>query len=166
MQKKNITGIRSSVILNRYLTNYLMLEELSEEDEHRIDESAETSDEMYFIKTIGKNIVRIPARDIFLYGEIDVNNKSDLQLLQNADIITQEVNQAAYIPSNFDYETGNVYADKEGIYKTHDTWNKIDWFKFNHCLIGKPKRIIIYRINKHYVPKNRSTRRNINVSEL
>ena len=29
-----------------------------------------------------------------------------------------------------------VYSNKEGIYKTHDTWNKIDWFKFNHCLIG------------------------------
>lgn len=159
MQKKNIMGIRSSVILNRYLTNYLMLEELSEEDERFIDETAETSDEMYFLKKIGKNTFKIPARDIFLYGEIDVNNKSDLQLLQKTDIITQEVNQAAYIPSNFDYETGNVFADKDDIYKTHDTWNKIDWFKFNHCLIGKPKRIIIYRINKAYVPRNRSVKR-------
>ena len=160
MQKKNIMGIRSSVILNRYLTNYLMLEELSEEDERFIDETAETSDEMYFLKKIGNNTFKIPARDIFLYGEIDVNNKSDLQLLQKTDIITQEVNQAAYIPSDFDYETGNVFADKDGIYKTHDTWNKIDWFKFNHCLIGKPKRIIIYRINKNYVPRDRSIKRN------
>ena len=73
---------------------------------------------------------------------------------------------AANIPSNFDYNTGYVYSNNEDIFKTHDTWNKIDWFKFNHCLIGKPERIIIYRINKVYVPKDRSTRRNINVSEL
>ena len=163
MLKKNIMGIRSSVILNRFKSNYLVMESITKEQEEEIDLSGELYDEMFFIKD---NKYRIPARDIFLYGEININNKEDLMLINKSDIITQEVNIAANIPSNFDYNTGDVYSNNEDIFKTHDTWNKIDWFKFNHCLIGKPERIIIYRINKIYVPKDRSTRRNINISEL
>ena len=163
MLKKNIMGIRSSVILNRFKSNYLVMEAITKEQEEEIDLSGELYDEMFFIKD---NKYRIPARDIFLYGEINIDNKEDLMLINKSDIITQEVNMAANIPSNFDYNTAYVYSNNEDIFKTHDTWNKIDWFKFNHCLIGKPERIIIYRINKAYVPKNRSTRRDINVSEL
>ena len=163
MLKKNIMGIRSSVILNRFKSNYLVMESITKEQEEEIDLSGELYDEMFFIKD---NKYRIPARDIFLYGEININNKEDLMLINKSDIITQEVNIAANIPSNFDYNTGDVYSNNEDIFKTHDTWNKIDWFKFNYCLIGKPERIIIYRINKIYVPKDRSTRRNINISEL
>lgn len=154
---KSIMGIRSSVILNKFLNNVLVMEELSEQDEAEIDKTADLTEGMYFMKKIKNDYVRIPSRDIFLYGEIDVNNKADLNLIKKADIITQEINMAANIPSDFDYETGIVRSNEEGIFKSHDTWNKIDWFKFNHCLIGKPKRIIIYRIHKSYVKRNRST---------
>ena len=112
--------------------------------------------------TLESLIVRLEAMletDSKLYGEIDINNYSDLELINNSDIITNEVNMAANIPSNFDYESGDVFSDSNNIIKTHDTWNRVEWFKFNHCLIGKSNRIIIYRINKCYVPRNRSTRR-------
>lgn len=159
MLKKNIMGIRSSVILNKFESNYLVMEAITEEQENAIDVSAEMGDEMYFMK--GKH--RIPARDIFLYGSININNKEDLMLLKDYDIITPNVNQAANIPSNLDYETGYIYSNNEDVFKFHDTWDKIEWFKFNHVLLGKPDRVIIYRINKVYVPKNRSTiRHNIN----
>lgn len=158
MQKINITGIRSKVIMNRLGANFLMMEELSEKDNDVLDTAAEYDKEISILVD-NKYIVR--GRDIFLYGEVDLNNKEDLELLMNTDIMTDEVNNASNIPSDFNYETGDVYKDKDGIYKCHDTWNKLDWFKFNHCLLGKPKRIIIYRINKQYVPRNRSTiRRN------
>lgn len=159
MQKINLMGIRSSVILNRYNANVLIMEALSEQEEFLIDQTEKLEEEMYFMKQVGKNQVRIPARDIFLYGEININNQDDLDLLRNSDIITQDVNQAANIPSDFDYESGFAFSNDRNVFKTHDTWDKIDWFKFNHCLIGKPSRIIIYRINKMYVPRNRSTRR-------
>ena len=158
MQKTNIMGIRSKVILNRYHNNYLVMESITEEKEAEIDARGDI-DEMYFITDSN---VKIPAKDIFLYGEIDINNKEDLKLINKADIITLEINNAANIPSNFDYETGNVYADRDNIFKCHNTWDKIKWFKFNHCLLGKPNRVIIYRINKQYVPRNRSTIRGNN----
>lgn len=155
-------GIRSSVILNKYKADWLIMEEITEEQEKEIDIRGDI-DEIYYIT---KSNVKIPAKDIFLYGEIDLNSHSDLELLKKADIITQEVNNAANIPSDFDYETGIVTSNEDDRFLCHDTWNKLDWFKFNHCLLGKPERVIIYRINKVYVQRNRSTRRNNLVTDL
>lgn len=157
MQKRNIMKIRSSVIMNRFRNEYLVMEPLSIEEEQLIDKSAEIEEEMYFVT---KNGIRIPSKDIFLYGEVDVNNHADAELLRKTQIITQELNLAANIPNNFDYETGDVFSDNNGIFKRHDTWDKIKWFKFNHLLLGKPERIIIYRIHKKYVPRDRSLRSN------
>lgn len=162
MQKINIMGIRSSVILNKYKADWLIMEEITEEQENEIDVRGDM-DEIYYIT---KNNIKISAKDIFLYGEINLDNHVDLELLRKADIITQEVNNAANIPSNFDYETGDVYSDNNDIFRVHDTWNKLDWFKFNHCLLGKPNRVIIYRINKVYVQRNRSTRRNNTIANI
>lgn len=162
MQKINIMGIRSSVILNKYKADWLIMEEITEEQENEIDVRGDV-DEIYYIT---KNNIKISAKDIFLYGEINLDNHVDLELLRKADIITQEVNHAANIPSNFDYETGDVYSDNNDIFRVHDTWNKLDWFKFNHCLLGKPDRVIIYRINKVYVQRNRSTRRNDTIANI
>jgi hypothetical protein len=50
------------------------------------------------------------------------------------------------IHSNFNYQEG--YALVEGIAKTYPTFDIIEWFKYNHCLIGKPARIIIYKCKK------------------
>ena len=149
MQKTNIMGIRSKVILNRLGLNYLVMEKLSDKDNELLDTAMELDREAKFLID-GKYFV--PKRDIFLYGEIDLNNQDDLDLIEDTDIMTDEINLASNIPSNFDYETGDVYTDKEGIYKCHDTWNKLDWFKFNYCLLGKPSKIIIYKINKQYRP--------------
>ena len=159
MQKINIMGIRSKVILNRLGINYLVMEKLSDRDNELLDASMELDTQPNFLID-GKYFV--PKRDIFLYGEIDLNNSDDLELIKDTDIMTDEINQASNIPSDFDYETGDVYANNEGIYKCHDTWNKLDWFKFNYCLLGKPSKIIIYKINKQYVPRNRSTIRRDN----
>lgn len=155
MRKIDITGCRSSVILNRYKADVLIMEEITEEQEKEIDTRGEL-DEIFYITKKG---IRINAKDIFLYGEINLNSKDDLRLLNKSDIVTQEANYAANIPSDFDYETGIVTSNKDNRFLCHDTWNKLDWFKYNHCLLGKPKRIIIYRINKIHVKRNRSTRK-------
>lgn len=162
MKSINIMNIRSKVILNRFANNVLIMEALSEKDERIIDTLMDAENGYFTVL----NNIRISTKDIFLYGEINLNNNNDIKLLQKSDIITQEINQASNIPSNFNYENGFVYADKDGVYRCHDTWDKIDWFKFNHLLIGKPSRIIIYKVDKRYVPKNRSTRHNTNAVRI
>ena len=37
---------------------------------------------------------------------------------------------------------------KENKVKWYQTTNNIKWLQFNHCLIGKPQRIIIYKVDK------------------
>ena len=154
MQKINIMGIRSKVILNKTFSDYLVMQSINEEEENAINNAMDSEDVIKFVLE-GKYV--IPIRDIFLYGHVDITNKEDIQIIKNSKIITEEINNAANIPSKFSYKSGNVYSDKEGIFKCHDTWDKIKWFKFNHLLLGKPERIIIYKINKNYVPRNRST---------
>ena len=157
MQKINIMGIRSKAIMNRTHENYLVMQAITEEEELAIDNAMDTEDTIRFVLE-GKYV--IPGRDIFLYGHVDINNPDDLEVIKNSKIVTEEINEAANVPSNFNYETGDVYSDQEGIFRCHDTWDKVKWFKFNHLLIGKHERIIIYRINKKYVPRNRSTIKN------
>ena len=154
MQKINIMGIRSKAILNRTSNNYLVMQSITEEEELAIDNAMDSDDIVRFV--LEEKYI-IPTRDIFLYGQVDITKDSDCSIVKKSKIITEEINNAANIPSNFDYETGDVYSDEDNIFKCHNTWNKLDWFKFNHLLIGKPERIIIYKIDKKYVPRNRST---------
>ena len=51
-----------------------------------------------------------------------------------------------YCYGEINYQEG--YALVEGIAKTYPTFYIIEWFKYNHCLIGKPTRIIIYKCKK------------------
>ena len=48
MQKINIMGIRSSVILNKYKADWLIMEEITEEQENEIDIRGDM-DEIYYI---------------------------------------------------------------------------------------------------------------------
>lgn len=154
MRKVNIMGIRSKAILNKTSNSYLVMQKITEEEEIAIDNAMDSDDTIRFV--LEEKYI-IPIRDIFLYGHVDITNKEDIQVIKNSKIITEEINGAANIPSKFSYKYGDVYSDREGIFRCHDTWDKLKWFKFNHLLIGKPERIIIYKIDKKYVPRNRST---------
>ena len=107
MQTHNIMGIRSKVIMNRYINDVIVMEEISEEDENNIDRIM-TNDNGYFSN---KENYMISTRDIFLYGEINLNKKSDINLIENTDLIIEDVNNACNIPSNFDYDKGIIYSD-------------------------------------------------------
>ena len=159
----NIMGIRSKVILNKTNNNYLVMEPLTKEQEENIDNSADKEGCVRFI--LDEKYI-IPSRDIFLYGEINLNNQDDLELIENSNILTEEVNNASILPSNIDYKTGVITSDENDVFKWYHTWNKLNWFKYNHLLLGKPERIIIYRVDKRYVPRNRSTIDRTNDSEF
>ena len=50
------------------------------------------------------------------------------------------------VPSGFDYLEGVAHHD--GVIKYKPTWDVVEWFKYNHCLIGKPERIVIFQCSK------------------
>nr|UWI24163.1 MAG: hypothetical protein [Bacteriophage sp.] len=87
---------------------------------------------------------RIDKKDIYCYGEINLSSNDDVEYIKKFSLL--DTDNGGIIHSNFNYQEG--YALIEGIAKTYSTFDIVEWFKYNHCLIGKPTRIIIYKCKK------------------
>lgn len=137
MKELNLLGIRKRAILCRIdgiTTSLVLISPISEKDEKQLD------DDGYVY--IDNN--RIDKKDIYCYGEINLSSQDDIEYIRKFNLI--DTYNGGNIHSNFDYKKGIVMY--EGVVKTHPTFDVIDWFKYNYCLIGKPKRIIIYKCKK------------------
>lgn len=110
---------------------------LSEEEEMQIDKDKSNKDTVRF--TIDNHTVT--NKNIYMYGEINVDDDDDLDIIENCGLIDFDGN---LIPTTFNYEKGTVHTDQNGRILTYPTTDPILWFKYCHCVIGKPKRIIIY----------------------
>lgn len=138
MEKKlNLLGIRKKVILCHTKSlagiTYTIMRTITEQDEQDLDK-------WEYINIDGK---RIDRKDIYCYGEINLSS-DDVEYIKKFNLL--DTDNGGTIHSNFNYKEG--YALVEGIAKTYPTFNVIEWFKYNHCLIGKPDRIIIYKCKK------------------
>lgn len=135
----NLFGIREKAILCRIKTIgdfvYIVMKEITDEQEKQLDE----------LEAITINNKIIGKDEIYCYGEIDVNNEEDLKYIKKFNIINLDAENS--IHSGYNYEKGNVIIEGN-IPKMYSTWNPIEWFKYNYLLIGKPKRIIIYKCKK------------------
>lgn len=139
MEKKvNLLGIRKKVILCHTKSlagiTYTVMRPITEEDEQNLDK-------WECINVDGK---RIDKKDIYCYGEINLSSNDDIQYLKKFNLL--DTDNGGIIHSNFNYQEG--YAVIETVAKTYPTFDAIEWFKYNHCLIGKPTRIIIYKYKK------------------
>ena len=139
MEKKvNLLGIRKKVILCHTKSlagvTYTVMRPITEEDEQNLDK-------WECINVDGK---RIDKKVIFCYGEINLSSNDDVEYIKKFSLL--DTDNGGTIHSNFNYQEG--YALIEVIAKTIPTFDIIDLFKYNHCLIGKPTRIIIYKCKK------------------
>lgn len=145
MQEKeiNLLGIRKRAILLHSKTPHgvelTIMEPITEEQELRIDKSANYFGEMQYESAHGT----IRQRDIYLYGNIDFNSPDDIAVIKRFKLVSEDMDSFMYIP--FNYEKG-ISITTEGITKISPTLNPVDWFKYNYCLIGKPERIIVYKL--------------------
>ncbi|UVY48252.1 MAG: hypothetical protein [Bacteriophage sp.] len=107
---------------------------ITEEDEQNLDK-------FEYLNIDNKHIDK---KDIYCYGEINLSSNDDVEYIKKFSLL--DTDNGGTIHSNFNYQEG--YALIEGIAKTYPTFDIIEWFKYNHCLIGKPARIIIYKCKK------------------
>lgn len=119
----------------------VIMEAITEEEEQRIDKSKD----YYGSIKYNKNNLVIDSKDIYLYGEVNLNDENDINFIKRFYLINPET---SFIYSNFDYDRG-VYTTVNLKPRWCTTFDPIKWFKYNYCLIGKPNRIIIYRIDKN-----------------
>ena len=102
---------------------------------------------MYGFYRYSKDGVVIAERDnIISYGEFNPDDKEDIEFIRSKNYIKRDGD--VIIPSNYDYETNEVIIDtkKTKVMMNTITDNPVDWFLYNHGLINKPKRIIIYKV--------------------
>ena len=135
----NLFGIREKAILCRtkYMGEYTytVMKEITESQEKELDD----------LESINIDNKIISKDNIYCYGEIDISNKEDIDYLKKFNIINLDDENSIHV--NYDYEKGNVLIEGN-IAKMSPTWNVVEWFKYNYLLVGKPKRIIIYKCKK------------------
>lgn len=119
---------------------FTIMESLSKKDEDNIEELIAHKRHIYFKNSVGGIV---DETDILTYGEINLNNQNDLATITNLKLVNQDYGN--WIPSSFDYETATVKSI-DNIVKEHATFNPILNFKYCHCRLGKPKRVIIYNM--------------------
>lgn len=141
LQEINLLGIRKQAILCHFekICDLAVMKEITEADEKNIDKGLRFNTGTQFIE-----------RDkIILYGEIDFNNKDDIKLIKSKNLMFPEI-VSNIIYSIFDYKSG-IVTSINNVYKMTIEVDPVKWFMYNYCLIGKPKRIIVYKTTKSYL---------------
>lgn len=92
------------------------------------------------------NNLEVSRKSVICYGEVDIDNPQDANAIKKFDLLGYgETDNFVY--SNFDYEKG-CFTTINGCPKGATTSDAILWYRYNHVLIGKPKRVLIFKINK------------------
>lgn len=137
----NLLGLRKSTTLflfryaNGKISKIVTLRPLSENEEKQCED-----DNTPYIEL--DNGVHIKKNRVILYGDIDITNKNDLNSIAYYCYIPEDYD--ARLHAYFNYDKGS-FTTKDGVAKDTITYDPILWFKYNHCLIGKPKKVLIYK---------------------
>lgn len=135
-----LNGIRKRTMLCRIKEPRglmaVMMCSITKEQEEELDEK----------QSIVINNTTVDIDRIYCYGQIDINNEEDRRYIERFNLVDQDTGGIIY--SDYDYETGiaPVIDNKTMIYST---FKPIKWFKYNHLLIGKPERIIVFKCFSH-----------------
>ena len=131
-------GVALSHFKDSFGKHTIYLEPIDSSIEKQIDISAKKYGSVQYWKN-DKCIAT--AKQIFCYGEIDLDKEEDWDLIGRFNIYPPD---GGWMYSNVDFETGIVVSvDRK--FKQFQTWDCFKWFEYNYMLIGCPKRIIIYR---------------------
>lgn len=117
---------------------------LTDEEEKIMDKRKDSNGQVFY-ETKDGHIIN--NNDIILYGDINFDNKEDVELIKRFNLINED-EDGNWIYSNFNYDKGN-FTQIDCINKGYSTWNALLWFKFKHCLIGKPNKIIVYKDSRN-----------------
>ncbi len=141
-----VFGTKKIVTLSRFNENSrvpsVVMEAIDEKDEEEIDAIIKYGGS---IKLKSKNVVN--KEDIYVYGDININSKSDISYLEKFKrIILNPYTMCTFIPTNFDFKAGSYSCSvlTGSTIGSPFQSDYLKWFKWNYCLLGNPKKIIIY----------------------
>jgi len=110
-------------------SNSIMMRGISLSEEHKLD--------------------KLDKKHIYFYGDVDPTKQEDIDIIKNYNFVHKDHRSILY--SNFDYEAGNfaLVPQYNGniidyIVKEAPCSDPVAWFNYNHCLLGKPKKVAVY----------------------
>lgn len=133
----NLLGIRTKVVLTPSISAYddspVHMMAITEEQEAMLD--------------------RRSQENIFFYGDIDINKKEDLDIIRDYNFYFKDNKGMLY--TNFNYENASFSLvsnfngkEYEPVVKWGPCISAIEWFKYAHCLLGKPNKVVVYNGSK------------------
>lgn len=134
-----LNGIRKKVTLchiNGVPKKVVFMMAITDEQEKILDETEQL--------TLEEDDITIHRDDVYCYGDIDINNQEDINYITKFNLI-DNYESSNMIHSNFNYDKDYVEFDK--VPKMYGTSDIVKWFKYNHLLLGRPTKIIIYKTN-------------------
>lgn len=136
----NILGIKKKVVVAHFDKSAIaVMEPINERTEKDIAQLKKYNTGKEFIE-----------RDkIFIYGEVDLDNDEDCKLIKKLFPMSGDI-MGNQVYANLDYKTGVVIPIDGNIRWTVEV-DPIKWFKYNYCLIGRPKHIIVYKTTLSYL---------------
>lgn len=143
--------------MNRFSDKMVVvLEGIDEEQEKEIDKN-----KTYIFKNFFTNAkYAIGLTNVLFYGEINIDNEEDIRLIKKFNCVPDSLGEfPGVIPSTFDYASASsdwVVDDRhpQGYRNIKFCTNPIDWFKYCHCEIGKPKRVIAFKTYIKFLDKS------------
>lgn len=136
-KKINLFGIKKRAVLSHTKTkDVYIIQEITKAQEEELDEN-----ECILLKSPdGKEDFLARKENILLYGEVQFN-EDDCKYIKSLNCI--EHNDNAFVHSGFDFHKDSVtITDVPKFYSTSDP---VLWFKYKYVMIGRPKRVIVYK---------------------
>lgn len=142
MNTITLLGTKKRVIVNRFEDEMVVMEGIDDKTNLKMEQEQRKNGKASF-KSFNYDV---PTYDVLLFGKVNFNDKKDIKLLKKFESrLWDPADIAHFIYSNMDYNTGTVYKGENDVFKGYQTMNVIDWLKYCHVIIGKPKNICIYR---------------------
>lgn len=138
MKEVNLLGIREKTMLCR--TSGIkggfnvILRKLNEDEEKELDDN----------QRIIIDNVSVSKDNILCYGQINLDVDEDYNFINKLKLINDD-DIGNDMPTNIDWLKGVAYTNTN-VLSYSPTWDVMKWFEYNYMLIGRPNRIIIYKV--------------------
>lgn len=140
MKEIQLNGIRGRQLMCRTKTVAgtfaVYMQPISESQEHELD-----TKERVYIRLDEDNGFTVSRDVIYAYGEVNPDAKEDSDIIKKLNLVDSD---GSTIHSQFNYEKG--IANYENVPKFYTTTDTNLWWKYCYTIVGKPKRIIVYKV--------------------
>lgn len=146
METLMLRGTKKRVIVGRFENSVVVMQQLTDSQLAKMEEEKLKNGAASF-KTLD---TIIPSFDVLLYGKINFNDKNDKNLIKRFETrLWDPLDSGHFIYSNYDTNSGIVFKDKKlNRFIGCTCGDIIQWVRYCHNIIGRPKNIIIYKFSR------------------